>query len=117
MNSLARIVMGLVTGLLGLAFLAGLLVALGVYIVFATLRWLLTGRKPQVVLVWQQFSDLRKGARWGGNGGGIGDFIECRRLGYGKLLFAHPAAPANRGACVPNDVSVSNDRCANWQVI
>lgn len=69
MNSLARIVMGLVTGLLGLAFLAGLLVALGVYIVFATLRWLLTGRKPQVVLVWQQFSDLRKGARWGGQRG------------------------------------------------
>jgi hypothetical protein len=65
MNWIARIVMGLV----GLAFLAGLLVALGVYIVFATVRWLLTGRKPQVVLVWQQFSDLRKGARWGGQGG------------------------------------------------
>ncbi len=69
MNSIARIVMGLVTGLLGLAFLAGLLVALGVYIVFATVRWLLTGRKPQVVMVWQQFSDLRKGARWGGQRG------------------------------------------------
>ena len=65
MNWIARIVMGL----LGLAFLAGLLVALGVYIVFATVRWLLTGRKPQVVLVWQQFSDLRKGARWGAQGG------------------------------------------------
>ena len=62
MNWIARIVMGL----LGLAFLAGLLVALGVYIVFATVRWLLTGRKPQVVMVWQQFSELRKGARWGG---------------------------------------------------
>ena len=69
MNSIARSVMGLVTGLLGLAFLAGLLVALGIYIVFATVRWLLTGRKPQVVMVWQQFSDLRKGARWGGQGG------------------------------------------------
>ena len=65
MNWIARIVMGL----LGLAFVAGLLVALGVYIVFATIRWLLTGRKPQVVLVCQQFSDLRKGARWGGQGG------------------------------------------------
>jgi hypothetical protein len=69
MNSIARIVMGLVTGLLGLAFLAGLLAALGIYIVFATVRWLLTGRKPQVVLVWQQFSNLRKGARWGGQAG------------------------------------------------
>ncbi len=63
MNWIARIFMGL----LGLAFVAGLLVALGVYIVFATLRWLLTGRKPQVVLVWQQFSALRRGTgmRWG----------------------------------------------------
>lgn len=69
MNSIARIVMGLFTGLLGLAFLAGLLAALGLYIVFATVRWLLTGRKPQVVMVWQQFSDLRKGARWGGQRG------------------------------------------------
>ena len=63
MNWIARIVMGL----LGLAFLAGLLMALGLYVVFATLRWLLTGRKPQVVLVWHQFSALRQGAgmRWG----------------------------------------------------
>ena len=63
MNWIARIFLGL----LGLAFLAGLLVALGVYIVYATLRWLLTGRKPQVVLVWQQFSALRgtTGMRWG----------------------------------------------------
>jgi len=61
MNWIAKIFMGL----LGLGLLAGLLVALGVYTVFATLRWLLTGRKPQVVLVWQQFSQLRKGTGWG----------------------------------------------------
>jgi hypothetical protein len=65
MNWIVRIFMGL----LGLAFLAGLLLALGLYIVFATVRWLLTGRKPQVVMVWQQFSDLRKGARFGGQSG------------------------------------------------
>lgn len=67
MNWIARILMGL----LGLALLAGLLVALGVYTVFATLRWLLTGRKPQVVLVWQQFGQLRRGAgmRWGAGAG------------------------------------------------
>ncbi|PUE54759.1 hypothetical protein B9Z45_11170 [Limnohabitans sp. 2KL-17] len=65
MNWFARIVMGL----LGLVFLAVLLGALGLYTVFATLRWLLTGRKPQVVLVWQQFSALRKGARWGARPG------------------------------------------------
>ena len=63
MNLIARIFMGL----LGLAFLGGLLVALGVYTVYATLRWLLTGRQPQVVLVWQQFRQMRQGAgmRWG----------------------------------------------------
>ena len=61
MNWIARIFMGL----MGLGLLAGLLLALGLYTVFATVRWLLTGRTPQVVLVWQQFSALRKGARWG----------------------------------------------------
>lgn len=65
MNWIARIVMGL----LGLVFLAALLFGLVCYIVYATVRWLLTGRKPQVVMVWQQFSALRKGARWGGHGG------------------------------------------------
>jgi hypothetical protein len=65
MNWIGKIFMGL----LGLGLLAGLLLALGVYSVFATVRWLLTGRKPQVVLVWQQFSALRKGARWGGQRG------------------------------------------------
>ncbi len=60
MNWIAKIFMAL----LGLGLLAGLLVALGAYTVFATLRWLLTGRKPQVVLVWQQFSQLRRGTRW-----------------------------------------------------
>ena len=58
MNWIARIVMAL----LGIGLLAGLLLALGVYTVYASLRWLLTGRKPQVVLVWQQFSALRRGA-------------------------------------------------------
>lgn len=65
MNWIAKIFMGL----LGLGLLAGLLLALGAYTVFATLRWLLTGRKPQVVLVWQQFSQLRKGAAWGAGAG------------------------------------------------
>lgn len=63
MNWFGRIFMGL----LGLAMVAVLLVALGVYILYATLRWLFTGRKPQVVLVWQQFGQMRRraGARWG----------------------------------------------------
>ena len=62
MSWIARIFMGL----LGLGLLAGLLLALGVYTVYASLRWLLTGRKPQVVLVWQQFSAMRQNFRQGG---------------------------------------------------
>jgi hypothetical protein len=62
MNWIARIVMGL----LGLLFLVILLFGLACYVVFATLRWLLTGRKPQVVMVWQQFSAMRQNFRKGG---------------------------------------------------
>jgi len=64
MNWIARIVMGL----LGLGFLAALLLGLLCYTVFATVRWLLTGRKPQVVMVWQQFSAMRQGFKQGGFG-------------------------------------------------
>ena len=60
MNWIAKIFMGL----LGLGLLAGLLLALGAYTAFAAVRWLLTGQKPQVVLVWQQFSQLRQGGVW-----------------------------------------------------
>jgi len=66
MNSILRIVMGLVAGLLGLAFLTGLLAVLSVYIAFATVRWLVTGRKPQVVVVWNRFSVMRHKFRQGG---------------------------------------------------
>ncbi len=62
MNWIVRIVMGL----LGLFFLAVLLLGLLCYIVYATVRWLLTGRKPQVVMVWQQFSAMRQNFRQGG---------------------------------------------------
>ncbi len=62
MNWIARIVMGL----LGLLLLVILLFGLACYVVYATLRWLLTGRKPQVVMVWQQFSAMRQNFRQGG---------------------------------------------------
>jgi hypothetical protein len=65
MNLLLQGLVRLFMALLGLAFLAGVLLALGVYIVFASLRWLVTGQKPQVVMVWQQFGQMRRGARWG----------------------------------------------------
>ena len=66
MATLLTWVLRLFMAFIGLAFLLGLVAALGLYIVWATLRWLLTGRKPQVVLVWQQFSAMRKNFGQGG---------------------------------------------------
>lgn len=66
MATLLTWVLRLFMGLMGLAFVLGLVAALGLYIVWATLRWLLTGRKPQVVLVWQQFSAMRQSFGQGG---------------------------------------------------
>ena len=72
---IARIVMGL----LGLLFLAGLLVALGGYTVFATVRWLLTGRAPQVVLVWQRMRSFQQGAARPTDAGEVVD-VEVREV-------------------------------------
>jgi hypothetical protein len=62
--------------LLGLAvamlFTLGVLCWLVLYVVFASVRWLATGQKPQVVEMWQQIQVFRKsmqpgqGARWSG---------------------------------------------------
>lgn len=64
---------------MGLAFLLGLVVALGLYIVWATLRWLLTGRKPQVAVVWQQYSAMRKNFGQGGFRAGTSQGFEGAR--------------------------------------
>lgn len=63
-----------ILALLGMAFAVlfavGVLCWLTLYAVFASLRWLATGQKPQVLLMWQQIQAMRKGmqsgqgARW-----------------------------------------------------
>jgi hypothetical protein len=63
-----------ILALLGMAFAVlfavGVLCWLALYVVFACLRWLATGQKPQVLLMWQQIQAMRKGmqpaqdARW-----------------------------------------------------
>lgn len=50
----------LFVAILGLGLLLGMLVFLLVYIVWSVLRWLITGQKPQVAVVWQQYSKFRK---------------------------------------------------------
>lgn len=75
MNWIAKIFMAL----LGLAFLVALLFGVACYIVYATVRWLLTGRKPQVVLVWQQFSAIRQNFKQGGFSAGPSQVFEGPR--------------------------------------
>ena len=43
----------------GLVMLSLLLVFLLGYVLWAGLRWLLTGRRPQVAMVWQQMRQMR----------------------------------------------------------
>lgn len=51
-------------------FALGVLCWLVLYVAFASVRWLVTGQKPQVVMMWQQIKAFRKGmqpgqsARW-----------------------------------------------------
>ncbi len=58
-----------ILALLGMAFAVlfavGVLCWLALYVVFACLRWLATGQKPQVLLMWQQIQAMRKGMQAG----------------------------------------------------
>lgn len=45
---------------LGGAFVLGLLAVLGLYLLYGTIRWLLTGQKPQVAVVWQHYQGVRE---------------------------------------------------------
>jgi hypothetical protein len=59
----------LLVSLLGMAFAVvvalGVLCWLALYVVYATLRWLVTGKKPQVLLMWQQIQAMRQGMQNG----------------------------------------------------
>ena len=50
----------LFVAILGLVLLLGMLFFLLMYLFWAALRWLITGKKPQVAVVWQQYSTMRK---------------------------------------------------------
>jgi hypothetical protein len=47
----------------GLLLLLGALFFLLGYSIWATLRWLITGQKPQVAVVWQQYHTMRRNFR------------------------------------------------------
>ena len=58
-----------ILALFGMAFAVlvavGVLFWLALYVVFACLRWLMTGQKPQALLMWQQIQAMRKGMQPG----------------------------------------------------
>lgn len=49
----------------GFVLLLVMVLLLTVYAVWASLKWLITGQKPQVAVVWQRYRDLRQSATWG----------------------------------------------------
>ena len=62
MNRLLIAMLGLAFALL---FTLGVLCWLVVYAVFALVRWMFTGQKPQVVMMWQQVQAMRKAMQSG----------------------------------------------------
>jgi hypothetical protein len=59
-ETLMRWILRLLLTLLGMLLLVGMLAALVLYVVYASVRWLLTGRKPQLAIVWQQYQGMRQ---------------------------------------------------------
>lgn len=55
-----RFILALFGLALAVLLTAGVVVWLMIYVAFASLRWLATGQKPQVLLMWQQLQAMRK---------------------------------------------------------
>ncbi len=65
MAFLTRLIFALIGMAFAVLFAVGVLCWLALYVVFACLRWLVTGQKPQVLLMWQQIQAMRKGMQPG----------------------------------------------------
>lgn len=61
---MGRLLFKLFLAFFGLVLLLGMLLFLLVYIAWASLRWLITGQKPQVAVVWQRYREMRQGGMW-----------------------------------------------------
>ena len=94
-----------ILALLGMAFAVlfavGVLCWLALYVVFACLRWLATGQKPQVLLMWQQIQAMRKGMQSGQGA----SWSTWSRTGDGEWHEAHGQAQDQK-ANVIEDVVV-----------
>jgi hypothetical protein len=60
-----RLIFALIGMAFAVLFAVGVLCWLALYVVFACLRWLVTGQKPQVLMMWQQIQAMRKGMQPG----------------------------------------------------
>ena len=65
MAFLTRFLFTLLGMAFALLFTLGVLCWLALYVAFACVRWLLTGQKPQVLMMWQQIQAMRKGMQTG----------------------------------------------------
>jgi hypothetical protein len=64
--------------LLGLGFMLVLLCMAALMFVFSLLRWLFTGRKPQVVLIMDSYKRWQQKAPWQARQGGSADIIDVQ---------------------------------------
>jgi hypothetical protein len=69
MAFLTRLLFTLLGMAFAILFTLGVLCWLVLYVAFACMRWLLTGKKPQVLMMWQQIQAMRKGMRSGQGAG------------------------------------------------
>ncbi len=65
MTFFTRFILALLGMAFAILFTACVLIWLALYVAFASLRWLVTGQKPQVVMMWQQVKTMRKGMQTG----------------------------------------------------
>ena len=90
MRFFTRLIFALIGMAFAIFFAIGVLCWLALYVVFASLRWLATGQKPQVLLMWQQIQAMRKGMQSGQGA----SWSSWSRTGDGEWHEAHGQAPS-----------------------
>ena len=85
-----RFILTLIGMAFAVLFAVGVLCWLALYVVFACLRWLATGQKPQVLLMWQQIQAMRKGMQSGQGA----SWSSWSRSSDGQWHEAHGQAPS-----------------------
>ena len=89
MRFFTRLIFALIGMAFAILFAIGVLCWLALYVVFACLRWLATGQKPQVLMMWQQIQAMRKGMRNGMQRGQGATWSSWSRSRDGQWHEAH----------------------------